>query len=128
MRFRVVIVSASLCVAMCLSVGVLAQSSVQGAVSQGVWEVDWLPKGTESAPVGIWAPMDGFWLDEIPWVLWEAELNGFEAGMERLVDTESWAEVPADELTPRQRQLLMTKTIIPQWRHVVIEDLVSVQY
>ena len=107
------------CFLVALSIGmgtVCAQNLGQSNVVEGVWEVDWLPMGSADAPVGKWAPRDGFWLDEIPWVVWEAELPGFEEGMERLVDSETWIEVPADELTARQQAVLKKETAAPHWR------------
>ena len=95
-----------------------AQIAPESEVRQGVWSVDWLPMGSDFLPVGNWGPRDGFWLDEIPWVVWEAELNGFDGGMERLVDTETWAEIPAEELTMRQRAILMEDTSPTQWRFI----------
>ena len=104
------------CFLVVLTVGVgtvSAQSINQSNVAEGVWEVDWLPMGSDFAPVGKWAPRDGFWLDEIPWVVWEAELPGFDEGMERLVDSETWIEVPTNELTARQQSVLKKETAAP---------------
>ncbi len=111
-----------------LTGNLVAQLPEQGAISQGVWSVDWLPKASEDIAVGTWAPRNGFWLDEIPWVVWESELEGFDSGMERLVDSEVWSAVPSDELTFRQRQLLMEGQEKPEWKHTVSKNFVAVQY
>jgi hypothetical protein len=105
-----------------------AQTTEGSEVNAGVWEVEWLPKGSENAPIGTWAPASGFWLDEIPWVVWEAEVSDFPQGMERLVDSEAWVEILPEDLTSRQRQLLMQKETQSEWNHVVNDDFVSIQF
>lgn len=105
-----------------------AQTAEGSEVNAGVWEVEWLPKGSENAPIGTWAPASGFWLDEIPWVVWEAEVSDFPLGMERLVDSEAWVEILPEDLTSRQRQLLMQKETQSEWNHVVNDDFVSIQF
>ena len=54
----------------------------------------------ESAPVGHWGVRGGFWLDEIPWGVFETSWPGdWETG-QSLTESASWVEIPEASLTP----------------------------
>jgi hypothetical protein len=68
--------------------------------------VDWLEVGCDEAPVGMYAPVDGFWLDEIPWNVFEKKLPSHWLGIQDLVTEEVWTIADSSLLTRRQCELL----------------------
>ena len=50
---------------------VLSQEVLPSNVIEGDFEVRWLPKAAAAVPVGVLSPVDAFWLDEIPWNVFE---------------------------------------------------------
>lgn len=85
-----------------------------GQVVEGEVEIAWLEK--DAAPVGEWTPRMGFWLDEIPWGVYEQDWpEGWSSG-QILMDEEQWSEIPAATLTSRQRQLLATSEDQGYWQ------------
>ena len=100
-----------------LLLGQIRAQEVLGAqVLEGFWEVQWLEKGAAPCPVGWWSPEDAHWLDEIPWVVYEQPFSVDWAAAEVLVSDETWASVPEEELTERQKQLLVLSTYRSPWR------------
>ncbi len=110
-------------------VNVSAQLDHQPQVLEGHLEVDWLPIGDEASPVGMLAPADGFWLDEIPWNVFEVALPPIWSGGQDLVTDPSWVQIDTTDLTQRQRQLLREQNTPRdvQWVFSIGEDLKSAQ-
>ena len=110
-------------------VNVSAQSDHQPQVLEGHLEVDWLPIGDAASPVGMLAPADGFWLDEIPWNVFEVALPPVWSGGQDLVTDPSWVQIDTTDLTQRQRQLLREQNTPRdvQWVFSIGEDLKSAQ-
>ena len=110
-------------------VNVSAQLDNQPQVLEGHFEVAWLPIGDEASPVGMLAPADGFWLDEIPWNVFEVALPPVWSGGQDLVTDPSWVQIDTTDLTQRQCQLLREQNTPRdvQWVFSIGEDLKSAQ-
>lgn len=90
----------------CISLGVFAQLGGKDRVVEGQFSVDWLPENDPGISVGYLAPRDGFWLDEIPWNVFEAKLPNHWPAAQDLVTQSNWSDVDSTLLTFRQRKLL----------------------
>jgi len=90
----------------CISFGVFAQLGGKNIVLEGQFSVDWLPENDPGISVGYLAPRDGFWLDEIPWNVFEAKLPNHWPAAQDLVTQSNWSDVDSTLLTFRQRKLL----------------------
>ena len=90
----------------CTSLGLFAQLEEKNIVLEGQFSVDWLPEDHPAISVGHLAPRDGFWLDEIPWNVFEAKLPNHWPAAQDLVTQPNWLDVDSTVLTIRQRQLL----------------------
>ncbi len=84
----------------------IAQLEGNSLICEGQFEVEWMPSEDTLIPVGKFAPVDGFWLDEVPWGVFEMELPADWASAQDLVTQPYWAVIDAADLTNRQRQLL----------------------
>ena len=69
----------------------------------------------ESAPVGHWGVRGGFWLDEIPWGVFETSWPGDWESGQSLTESASWVEIPEASLTSRQRHLLTAGLPAGEW-------------
>ena len=102
---------------------VLLAQSHQSAVAQNpsilvverTFSVDWVDS-CEAAPVGLMCTEDGFWLDEIPWGVYEIALPENWSSSQILVDTENWQVVEASTLTNRQQQICLNSDAEGQWK------------
>lgn len=102
-----------------ISMPLQAQESQGVEVVESVHHVRW-EEG--SAPVGYWGVEDGYWLDEIPWGVFETPWpEEWESG-QSLTESESWVEIPEASLTSRQRQLLTAGLPPGEWRTTAIAD------
>ena len=102
-RHRIAAVLVILCA--CAS-ALKAQENQLLTVVEGTFEVNWLEVGCDEAPVGMYAPVDGFWLDEIPWNVFEKKLPSHWLGIQDLVTEEVWTIADSSLLTRRQCELL----------------------
>ena len=85
------------------------------------FQVDWIQEDSV-APVGHWSVNEGYWLDEIPWGVFEAPWpSGWESG-QVLAESESWTEVPEETLTNRQRYLLSHKLPTGHWESRAVDN------
>lgn len=89
-----------------ISLATVAQFEGSSLTREGRFDVDWLSSEDSLVPVGQFAPVDGFWLDEIPWGVFELELPAHWRNAQDLVTQPEWAAIDAEDLTERQRSLL----------------------
>ncbi len=94
-----------------------AQENQGVEVVETVHSVQW-EEG--SAPVGNWGIDDGFWLDEIPWAVFETPWPGDWESGQSLTESASWVEIPEASLTSRQQQLLKADLPAGEWSTSVI--------
>lgn len=106
-----------------LNQGVMAQNA-SNRVVESTFSINW-KDSCEAAPVGSMCSEDGFWLDEIPWGVFETALPSNWASPQILVDTEDWQAVEAEALTHRQQQLCMSPDVIGQWKTLHSEHSVQ---
>jgi len=99
-----------------LAPGALAQDG-SNRVVESKFSVNW-EDFCETAPVGFMCIEDGFWLDEIPWGVYETALPRNWTSGQILVDTEDWQSIEANALTNRQRQLCLNSDAIGHWNSV----------
>ncbi len=88
--------------------GLQAASGQTAAIATISTSISWHPQGYTGAPVGVWAPLDAFWVDELPIGSFEVPVEGRWTGGILLTSEEHWVSVDSATLTPRQRMLLQT--------------------
>lgn len=103
---------------------VLSQQALPSNVIEGDFEVRWLPKAAATVPVGLLSPIDAFWLDEIPWNVFETAVPSHWQGVQDLVTQEAWVAVDTIDLTNRQRMLLRNAISPPRvmWTFLETEN------
>lgn len=106
-----------------ISLATAAQFEESSLTREGRFDVDWLSSEDSLVPVGQFAPVDGFWLDEIPWSVFELELPAHWRNAQDLVTQPEWVVIDAEELTERQRSLLEFEKTHGDlnWRFSVVE-------
>lgn len=104
---------ALLCLSSCCFSWGRAQSTTPEVVESS-FTISWIEHDPD-APVGQWGVREGFWLDEIPWGVFEvAWPSGWGTG-QLLVNEEEWMPMPAASLTDRQRWLCQESPALPDW-------------
>ena len=69
-------------------------------------ELTWHDRGFAGAPVGQWCPTDAFYVDELPWAVFEGSTARTWESAVLLRSVEQWVPVDSMDLTPRQRALI----------------------
>jgi hypothetical protein len=112
-----------------ISSATIAQFEGSSLTREGQFEVEWLSSEDTLFPVGKFAPVDGFWLDEVPWSVFELTLPADWGSAQDLVTQPDWSVIEAEDLTERQRHLLqLEKTHCDlNWRFSVVEQALIAQ-
>ncbi len=98
-----------------------SQENACPEVFEATFQVDWIQEDSV-APVGHWSVNEGYWLDEIPWGVFETPWpSGWESG-QVLAESESWTEVPEETLTNRQRYLLSNELPTGHWESRAVDN------
>ena len=74
-------------------------------VIESQFMLDWI-EDESLAPVGQWVVKDGFWLEEIPWGVFEVNWPPEWGQGQELVADETWIPLDIQTLTSRQIHLL----------------------
>ena len=107
---------------LCLAMSAFSPQSLWAQATQvvdGFIEIEWTEN--DEAPVGQWNPGSGYWLDEIPWGVYERSWPQGWNGGQVLVDEEQWTEISVSSLTARQKSLLKEINKAGMWQADRIE-------
>ena len=112
-----------------ISSATIAQFEGSSLTREGQFEVEWLSSEDTLFPVGKFAPVDGFWLDEVPWSVFELTLPADWGSAQDLVTQPDWSVIEAEDLTERQRHLLQLEKTHRDlnWRFSVVEQALIAQ-
>ena len=92
-----------ICAVIAASTGTLRSQVTEVIESQ--FMLDWI-EDESLAPVGQWVVKDGFWLEEIPWGVFEVNWPPEWGQGQELVADETWIPLDIQTLTSRQIHLL----------------------
>lgn len=71
-----------------------------------VQEIQWLDPALDTPPIGNFAPLDGFFVESIPFGGWTVETGGAWSGAEVLMEGSVWLAIPEEDLLPEQKSQL----------------------
>lgn len=71
-----------------------------------VQEIQWLDPALGTPSIGNFAPIDGFFVESIPFGGWTVETAGAWSGAEVLMDGSVWLAISEEELLPEQKTQL----------------------
>ena len=100
-RYRLFLMCAAL-----ISTGLIQAQETE--VVESAFALEWTHDEAK-APVGQWAVEGGFWLDEIPWGVFEVSWPIDWGQGQELISNETWSPLDQNTLTSRQRDLLLSE-------------------